>query len=680
MARPWVPAVAALLAFNLPAHIFYFGWKPPGRTGWWLLWAGLTALLHPVVKRVGPLVVGRLQAAGPMAVALPLAAGVAVAGWWHGVVLDVLWLHGAGGRAALLPVLFLAHVTFGAVVAGGLLAALIATDGPPSLTRERGTPVAPGGMSSRARASGWVALFVLAAGLFAYGWVSQERIVYGFDAMYYWDRAAGWAERLRADPLAGADEFRRSVQTDGYTLLPVLPHALAMAAFGDHRRVYVLTTATVYLPLVVLGVAAVVRRASPGRGAVAPAVLLVGLLPVAWEPVLGGYPDVGGVALAAASLALYLSAPPGGLRWPTLVALAAVLVGLVLFRRWYAFWVVAFGLMTGVDALVAAVRAGSRAGVVRCLRQPVAVGVLLAAGLVLVAEPGVRQMVGGDFAGAFAAYKTEAPFSARVLALVRLIGAPYVALAGVSAVALLATPTGRRPTLFIAGMVPVMVAHFLRVQDFNAHHLYLLLPALAVLPAAALARLPWWALPPAAVGVLLLFVPAVPAPQQRGDLDEFRRLADFLNARPADEPFLVLSSSPDLHGSMLASLGRSLRVPVAATGRQLGAEDVDRVSGFPAGVFRAGLVLVADPPQTHLRPAEQQVVLLPAGDLLTGTGIAAGFDRLPDMFHYDGGVTLRVFRRVRPIPPAVFTGFVERLRTAHPDVPRVFTPPPDLPP
>ena len=646
MARAWVLAVAALLAFNLPAHIFYLGWKPPGRTGWWLLWAGLTALVYPVVRWTGPRAIGRLRAAGPTAVWLPAVAGVALAVWWHGVILDVLWLHGVNGRAALLPVLFLAHTTFGAAVAGGLLAAL----------------------------------FAVAAGLFAFWWVRQERTVYGFDAMYYWDRAAGWAERLRATPVAGADEFRRSVQADGYTLLPVLPHALAMAAFGDHRLVYVLATAVVYLPLVALSVAAVVRRASPGRGAVAPAVLLVGLLPVTWGPVLGGYPDVGGVALAVASLALYLSAPPGRLRWPTLLALAAVLVGLVLFRRWYAFWVVAFGLMAGVDALVAAVRASSRVEVVRCLRQPVAVGVLLAAGLTAVALPGVRQMVGGDFAGAFAAYKTEAPFTDRVLALVRLVGPVQVVLAGVSAVALVATPAGRRPALFVAGMVPVMVAHFLRVQDFNPHHLYLLLPALAALPAAVLARLPWWTLPPAAVGLLVLFVPAIPTPQQRGDLDEYRRLAGFLNPRPADEPFLVLSSSPNLHGSMVASLGWSLRVPFPAVGRQLGAEDVDRVSGFPAGVFRAGLVLVADPSQHHLRPAEQQVVLLPAGDLLAGTGIAAGFDRLPDTFHFDGGVTLRAFRRARPIPPDVFAGFVERLRAAHPDVPRVFTPPPDLPP
>ena len=67
----------------------------------------------------------------------------------------------------------------------------------------------------------------------------------------------------------------------------------------------------------------------------------------------------------------------------------------------------------------------------------------------------------------------------------------------------------------------------------------------------------------------------------------------------------MLASSLDLHSSMVASLGRSLRVPAPTGRRVLPAQDVDRWFGFPASVFRADLVLVADPPQLHMRPADQ---------------------------------------------------------------------------
>jgi hypothetical protein len=103
--------------------------------------------------------------------------------------------------------------------------------------------------------------------------------------------------------------------------------------------------------------------------------------------------------------------------------------------------------------------------------------------------------------------------------------------------------------------------------------------------------------------------------------------------------------------------------------------DVDRVGGFPVGLFRASLVLVPSPPQTHLRPGEQEVIAFPSHCLLTGTGIGRAFDRLPVGFHVQNGITVFAYRRVRPVDAADFAALCEHLRRSHPTRPHVFTPP-----
>ena len=82
------------------------------------------------------------------------------------------------------------------------------------------------------------------------------------------------------------------------------------------------------------------------------------------------------------------------------------------------------------------------------------------------------------------------------------------------------------------------------------------------------------------------------------------------------------------------------------------------------------------PPQTHLRAGEQQVVVLTTESLLTGTDVGRAFDRLPGEYHLADGVTVYLYRRARPITPADFEAYCEKLRRAHPVVPAVFTPPP----
>jgi hypothetical protein len=60
-------------------------------------------------------------------------------------------------------------------------------------------------------------------------------------------------------------------------------------------------------------------------------------------------------------------------------------------------------------------------------------------------------------------------------------------------------------------------------------------------------------------------------------------------------------------------------------------------------------MLVGDPVQTHLVSAYQQTVIVPAREMLEGSGIGANYRRTGEAFNLEKGVRLVVFDRVRPL-------------------------------
>jgi hypothetical protein len=688
------------VAFAAVAHCHYFV-RPPTRQLWYAIELGLALLLWPFARPIADWVLGVLRTQSSLARWVPSLGGVGLAAWWHGRLADTFWLHGPALQPVMDGLLFLAYaIGFGTLIAVAI--ALLAVSDPVP------TPDGPCRRPSSATVAVFIA-FLAAANALVVWYVGQESTLYYADFAYHWARSADWAALCRHDPLAGWDSFRRSVQSDGYTLLPAAGPAAGIALFDDSRLVFVLAVANTYLFAVAVTAWRFVNRFAPESGWLAAAVptAMLATIPVAWSPILRGYYDVGGVALGIAALTIYLSRPRADVRWPQLLGLAALLAGAVLFRRWYTFWVAAFVALVGLECGIAAAAAALRrrwADAGCAIRPAIALGVLVPLGLVALALPAVMATVGSDYSDAFAAYHSQLPLRVRLGVLASNIGPGYLLAAGVATVYLAARPQTRRVGLFVAGMVPLIIAAFLRVQDFNPHHLSLLLPVLLLPPSVAAARMltgrpSWLAAAAVAGGTALGAVGLAPVvdpdwgwvrprlrplvsecqvhPLKRADLPEIRQMLAWLDAEAGStgETFTLLASSTDLHQSMIGAAERSLQEPFRARQLQMPTSDVDRVSGFPVGLFRASLVLVPSPPQTHLRPGEQEVIAFPSHCLLTGTGIGRAFDRLPVGFHLQNGITVFAYRRVRPVDPADFAALCEHLRRSHPTRPHVFTPP-----
>jgi hypothetical protein len=733
-AGPWW-AARGLLAFGLAhavavvlvSHCHYFV-RPPTRQLWFGAELGLAALAWlPARWYVGrvlrPAYLGLTPGGRRLFAGLAVGLGFVVSRWWAGTFADTLWLHGPALRAVLEVVLAASQAAVLAAAFAGLLAATVTLDRTGRPDNPSPGPSPEGGGEDEGRLSppslpgkgagglGFFpllafALFLAAANAFTVWYVGREHTLYYWDYIGYWTRSADLAEAVRELPPGEVwDQFRHAARTDDYGPIPAVLPAAAAAAFGDSRLVYVLAVVNCYLAGLAAAGWLFVRRFAPSAGAaavVAP-LLLVLLSPTAWGPVLRGYLDVGGAALGVLALLVYLSRPAGELPWPRVVLLAGLLVGMALFRRWYSFFVVAFFLVAGADTAVAALRAWPRGGWRGAARRAaplILAGVWAGVLLLSFAADWAYRAATTDYADTYAAYKMHDAAADRAWEAVNYCGLGAGAAAAAGLLVCLGSRSARRPAVLVAAMYPVMLLLFIRVQGMGPHHYNLLLPAYVLLPALALASLPGWLRWPgvaaaAAFGLAVMAAAVHPTPEvreplgravsplayppmTRDDLPEFRRLLRRTGeaAEEADGPVAVVASSLTVSGTMFATADRTFREPLVRRDRVLIGGEVDRVNGFPGLFLRADVLVVADPPQTHLQAGEQESIAVTAASLLTRRDIGAAFDRLPGEFHLGDGVTVSLYRRARPISQADFDAYLARLRRAHPDRPVFFTPPP----
>lgn len=544
----------------------------------------------------------------------------------------------------------------------------------------------------------WAAVLAVGAARFALA----ERTLYAADRIAHWVMASGLAELARSHPLAALAAIARSLATSDLNLLPAALPAAVMALLGSGRPTFVAAVASVYGLATAIALVAVARRHLDGRPAAVAVALTVALplFPTLWRPVLLGAVGLGGVALGVVVLLLTWT---GSTSLKRAAGAGLVLAVLVLFRRWYLLWAVGWLAATVVVVMVRA-RLEPAGGWRRLVRAPVATAGVAAVVAAALSLPVILQRASSGYADEFAGFRRLAGLGPRLAAVADELG--LVALAVVAAA--LVTLWRRRETRpLAAGLLLQPVVCWLgmvRLQDHDLHHWYLYMPALTFAVAAALPRwvgqgvgpgrrraviaalavsgllqsaaVGWPAFGPVAARVAPLLPRVRVEPAVRHDLAEVRRLLESLDRALASGPgpIYVLASSELLSDQILGFAPRSLGHPFESPRAILGSAHVDRRDGFPAGLLRARYVVVADPPQIHLRPEEQQVVLVPAASFAGGTDVALAFAPWTENFALDGGVTVRVYERTRSHTEDEVAALAARLEKAHPDLPSVYTP------
>jgi putative flippase GtrA len=552
-------------------------------------------------------------------------------------------------------------------------------------------------------------VLVMLANAFAVYFVSQERYVYFWDWSSYWLMYRDFSASLLQHPQGALMSLLASIRNDDYNLLPVLPLAPFAWLFGNSRLDYILgITNVLFLPGVfLLGLFAHrLFQEHPQKLSISPFVLATAsslLLHAWWSPVLRGMPDVLGVSVIAVILLMHFTKPLTEQRLGQLVGTGVLLGLLVLVRRWYAFWVVAF-----FPALVVAQVLFARDKDRPILQQTLSlmgnaaiIGGTFALTLFGIAQPFVLRALRTDYSDVYSAYRSTSSLVDASGLVISYFGWT-VLFCGLTGLIWL---TLRRQTrvlgVFLITQSLIIFLLFARTQDFGIQHYYLLIPGvvlgIAWLQIGLWMRLkgrPWRALSlgpvftalilsfsaafvPQAAGIserLGILVPRASYPLVRNDIDGIDRLLDRLEGlvREQDGGIYVLASSTVLNSSIVNAACRTGSRQWRFCDRLLSTHDVDKRDGFPRQILDALYLVVASPVQYHLRPEDQRVVGVLVREVIQGRGIGASFERLPGEYALDNGVMVWVFKKVRPIPRSDLDALTEEFIGYYPDKRDIF--------
>src|SRR5271157_320699 len=545
--------------------------------------------------------------------------------------------------------------------------------------------------------------------------IKAERVVYFWDSFVYWGKSPSWAGYLHEPIGKAVKALLHSLAHHDYNILPAVPIGTWLAIAGPSRLAYTLGIVNLYAGSAILGMMALTRcfwgereaRQGPWVEIIPAAVLL--LFPTFWVPILRGSPDVGGVVIAFAVLWLYFMSTRRGALHPAFFGIGIMLGGLYLFRRWYAFWVVSFLVVAAFDRMVLVCqdwleRGFSLRRTLRILLPIPVMGGTMGLVLVSLALPMLRRVVSTNYADIYSAYSCGGSIYGELSALteqrVGLAPLLYV-LAGV--VGLLVFADTRRMSLFTGLQGILIFLHFTSVQSFGPHHVYLLLPSFLLivsvftLKMASLASPVWTRA--ASLGAVLAMALGVTAfvfyeparsltgdlgpwaptepcyPTVRSDVPEMGRMLSVLDGylQKSDGRVYVLASSVILNSEILQNASISLPLTFRSQDRVIArCSHVDKRDGFPKALLKAEFVIVTSPIQYHLRPADQQVIVIPAESFLNQTDIGKAFELLPESFLLENGTRTLLFRKKRPINPTEVAQLSERLRAAYPDRPFIY--------
>jgi hypothetical protein len=505
------------------------------------------------------------------------------------------------------------------------------------------------------------ALFALLGNAFVLSMKLGERYIYYWDIAGYWIRCMDYSKALFGNPPEAMRQLGRSLASDDYTLLPVLPYALVFRFFSS-QLAFALSSFNIYcLPFLLL-FWLFLRRELKISSLAADAAVLLALFSctVLMTPSLGGYLDAAGLPFAVCLLAIARDFKLDRLDFPRIAALALCTAILGFMRRWYTFWIVSFYISHFAVYGIRLAKDPKKA--VFLFLNLFLSGLSWLAVLYLFFRPFLHKLIFNDYSYQYSAYdRGGMAYSAKFF--FGQAGFAVCAIAALGAWLSLRDSQKRPFALFLIIQSVLAFLLFTRIQSLGIQHLLLFVPMLLYFCASLASSSKAYVCIPVAIALSINFAASYYAPasaafalanpalsqkklfkRNRTDMEAVQELAGFLNETSQGRKYsYVLASSDILNSDILANC----RLPETryAVSKLLHTVDVDKRDGVPYPFFLADILIVADPVQQHLDPLEQRIVGVFADAILSGK--AGDSLRLARAFELNGAIA-RVYERVGP--------------------------------
>lgn len=337
------------------------------------------------------------------------------------------------------------------------------------------------------------------------------------------------------------------------------------------------------------------------------------LWPMFLWPATHGMPDAFGLTFAAVIAMLCADYRFETLPWPRLLAIFAATFALILTRRWYMFWILAFYAVYVLAVLVGAVR---RKTLGSTLKHMLLFGVPSAVIIVGALLPTFKTILTTDYADIYGAYYGGG-FGNNCLGQLRTQGLIWLVLCAAGLVWLLYCRSTRAQAIVAAAASLGAMVLFTRTQSLGDHQSLILAPFYLLMLFGLCAKLtqqkakPW--LRNAAAGVLAVFLVvnfgnALRLPgknvqtlalssesldlTRRTDLAQMRAVTDFVLEHCTEEQTVYINM--DSNGYSGTTFAYSDPAHPQLQTMILWESSVPSTHGFPTGIWTSEYVMVTD--------------------------------------------------------------------------------------
>lgn len=380
------------------------------------------------------------------------------------------------------------------------------------------------------------------------------------------------------------------------------------------------------------------------------------LWPMFLWPATHGMPDAFGLTFAAVIALLCADYRFETLPWPRLLAVFAATFALILTRRWYMFWILAFYAVYVLAVLVGAVR---RKTLGSTLKHMLLFGVPSAVIIVGALLPTFKTILTTDYADIYGAYYGGG-FGNNCLGQLRTQGLIWLVLCAAGLVWLLYCRSTRAQAMVAAAASLGAMVLFTRTQSLGDHQSLILAPFYLLMLFGLCAKLtqqkakPW--LRNAAAGVLAVFLVvnfgnALRLPgknvqtlalssesldlTRRTDLAQMRAVTDFVLEHCTEDQTVYINM--DSNGYSGTTFAYSDPAHPQLQTMILWESSVPSTHGFPTGIWTSEYVMVTD------RVDEGGIVGPINAALRTQSSAAVHYEYVTE-FPLDG-ITLYCYRR-----------------------------------
>lgn len=337
------------------------------------------------------------------------------------------------------------------------------------------------------------------------------------------------------------------------------------------------------------------------------------LWPMFLWPATHGMPDAFGLTFAAVIALLCADYRFETLPWPRLLAIFAATFALLLTRRWYMFWILAFYAVYVLAVLVGAVR---RKTLGSTLKHMLLFGVPSAVIIVGALLPTFKTILTTDYADIYGAYYGGG-FGNNCLGQLRTQGLIWLVLCAAGLVWLLYCRSTRAQAIVAAAASLGAMVLFTRTQSLGDHQSLILAPFYLLMLFGLCAKLtqqkakPW--LRNAAAGVLAVFLVvnfgnALRLPgknvqtlalssesldlTRRTDLAQMRAVTDFVLEHCTEDQTVYINM--DSNGYSGTTFAYSDPAHPQLQTMILWESSVPSTHGFPTGIWTSEYVMVTD--------------------------------------------------------------------------------------